>query len=225
MTTALQHIQKAAAHVDAAGRADEKHVQQMKAAGAETFAAFVLVMKDAGKPVPTEPAAFDKFYAYARKDAWDAALRQMNKDREWGKRILQWHIDPAAALARRAERSLADHKRRVLESKRKNQGPRSPRSAEPSVSTAAARVSETHVPRATREDERREAETIVPPGPVTSSVARMHTDNPLPAARGVLKNISDRIGSAPAYAVEAAVDTLRSVLADLQESIRQEKTA
>ena len=219
MTTALQHIQKASAHEDAAGRADQKYQQQMKAAGAELFTAFKLVMEEAGKPVPDGPAAFERFYAYARKEPWDEALRAQGKDREWAKRTLQWHIDPDAAMRRRAERSLADARRRkqLSDPKGKYQGPRGPRST--ASDGAAAAVSETHVARATRGDEVREVERAATSKEIRGGAA---LENPLPVARGLIRNLADRVSKAPAYVLEEAVDTLRAVLADLDEAIKQE---
>lgn len=216
-----QYIQKAAAHEDAAGRADEKYQQQMKAAGAELFEAFKLVMADAGKPVPTDPVAFDRFYAYARKADWDAALAARKKDREWGKRLMQWHIDPEAAQARKAAKLVIDAKARLAKARlaktsrrtAPNQGSRTtPDSG--AVDRASSRISETHVPRTTRTDERRALEAPAARTPTGGAETRA-------AAKGLAKNVLERLGRAPDYAVEEALGTLRAVLADLDEAIRQ----
>lgn len=213
-----QYIQKAAAHEDAAGRADEKYLQQMKAAGAELFQAFKLVMSDAGKPVPTDPGAFEKFYAYARKADWDQALAARKKDREWGKRLMQWHIDPEAAQARKAAKLVIDAKARLANAARrtakaKNQGSRTTPDST-TVDRASARISETHVPRTTRTDEQRALEA--PAARTAAGGAETRA-----AAKGLAKNVLERLGRAPDYAVEEALDTLRAVLADLDEAIRQ----
>jgi hypothetical protein len=111
----VQHIKQAAAHEDSAGRHVEKYEQQMKAAGASMYAAFVLAAKAApdyqGRKI--DDKAIARIYqSKAPRPWWDAALIAAGvaagkaADRDRAVRLIQWHTDPDAAQARHAQRQL-----------------------------------------------------------------------------------------------------------------------
>lgn len=114
MTTAAQHIRQAAAHEDAAGRHEGKAEEQLKAAGAEMYAAFTLAAKDAPelKGRKLDDKAIARLYQSTKpRPWWDDALAAGGYERGKATRqkaayLMQWHLDIDAARARRASGRL-----------------------------------------------------------------------------------------------------------------------
>lgn len=116
----------AAGHENAARKAEESGAKQyemkMKSAGASAYSAFSLAIKSApeyaGRKI--DDAAIRRIYSSTKpRPWWDKHLAGVKvegkpADREWAKRVIQWHIDPAAAASRRAlatVRRLANHRK------------------------------------------------------------------------------------------------------------------
>lgn len=117
LRTAAGH--ERAAHAAEAGGM-KQYEMKMVSAGAAAYSAFVLAIKAApeyqGRKI--DDAAIRRIYTSTKaRPWWDAHLKAVKvegqaADREWGKRLIQWHIDPEAAKARRAHtnaRRLANH--------------------------------------------------------------------------------------------------------------------
>lgn len=117
LRTAAGH-ERAAHAAEAAGT--KQYEMKMISAGASAYSAFVLAIKAApeyqGRKI--DDAAIRRIYSSTKaRPWWDAHLKAVRvegepADREWGKRLIQWHIDPEAAKARRAHstaRRLANH--------------------------------------------------------------------------------------------------------------------
>jgi len=111
-------LRTAAGHERAAHAAEAGGIKQyemkMVSAGASAYSAFVLAIKAApeyqGRKI--DDAAIRRIYSSTKaRPWWDAHLKAVKvdgepADREWGKRIIQWHIDPEAAKARRAQSNV-----------------------------------------------------------------------------------------------------------------------
>jgi hypothetical protein len=153
----LQLIRSAAGHEDTAGRHEDKHEQQMKSAGASMYAAFALALKAApeyqGRKI--DEKAIQRIYQSTKpRPWWDAHLLAakltvgVKADRERAARLIQWHLDPVAASARRAQRALQDAARRKKLDKQRSvatHGPRTARKAatvERREAAHAARITE-----------------------------------------------------------------------------------
>jgi hypothetical protein len=117
MSSATQHIRQAAAHEDAAGRHSNKFEEQMKAAGAEMYAAFVLALKGAeeyrGRKLD-DKAILRIYQSTKPRPWWDKELVQgklrptlgESAARKAATYLIQWHVDPEGARARRAHGQL-----------------------------------------------------------------------------------------------------------------------
>ena len=122
---------------DAEAEGTRKYEMKMISAGAAAYGAFALALKAApdyqGRKI--DDKAIRRIYESTKpRPWWDEHLARVKVNgatatREWGKRLIQWHIDPEAAKARHARR-LADDtaRRKVLKEKeeRRARGPRSP---------------------------------------------------------------------------------------------------
>ena len=112
----LQHIRHAAAAERAAGGHEDKYSNNMKSAGASMYAAFrtaMLAQPDyRGRKV--EEHVVRRVYESTRpRPWWDAYLVEAKFTDEKGTprrdtalRLIQWHLDPEAAIARRAQGQL-----------------------------------------------------------------------------------------------------------------------
>lgn len=114
----LQHIRQAAAHETAATRHEDRYEQQMKSAGASMYQAFSIALRASeqfqGRKID-DKAVLRIYQSTAPRKWWDAHLAAAKyPGREDAKRLIQWHVDPAGAQARRAQhtiRTLAGKKR------------------------------------------------------------------------------------------------------------------
>lgn len=117
MTTAAQHIRQASAHEDAAYRHENKLEEQMKAAGAEMYAAFAIAAKgsDELKGRKIDDKALLRLYKSTKpRPWWDAALKEAGFASSLGDKaarqkasyLIQWHVDVDAARARRSAGQL-----------------------------------------------------------------------------------------------------------------------
>jgi hypothetical protein len=111
-------LRTAAGHERAAHAAEAGGMRQyemkMVSAGASVYQAFVLAAKAApeyqGRKI--DDAAVRRLYQSTKaRPWWDAHLKSVKiegkpADREWGKRLIQWHLDPEAAAARHAQGRL-----------------------------------------------------------------------------------------------------------------------
>lgn len=146
LRTAAGH-ERAAIEAETAGA--KQFEMKMKSAGASVYAAFVLAAKAApelqGRKL--DDKAIARLYASTtRRPWWDEHLAKVKvaatgkaADREWGKRLIQWHLDPAAAQARRAQHSLREatlRNRLKEQSTSASRGARAPQA--PSAKEAAA---------------------------------------------------------------------------------------
>jgi hypothetical protein len=139
-------LRTAAGHERAAREAEEQgaktYEMKMISAGASAYAGFVLAIKAApeyqGRKI--DDAAIQRIYQSTKpRPWWDkhlAAVKVEGKPatREWGARVIQWHLDPDAAKARRAARMLEKANARKKLNEKQNSvghGPRGPRRAAP----------------------------------------------------------------------------------------------
>lgn len=107
LRTAAGH-ERAAREAEAEG--NKQYEMKMKSAGASAFAGFVLAIKAApdyqGRKI--DDAAIKRIYESTKpRPWWDQHLAKVKAEgkpatREWAKRVIQWHLDPEAAIARRA---------------------------------------------------------------------------------------------------------------------------
>jgi hypothetical protein len=149
MSTPTNHdiqlaLRTAAGHERAALQAEAQaaktYEMKMVSAGASAFHAFELAMKAApefqGRQID-EKAVRRHYESTKPRPWWDKHLAAVRVNgsaatREWGKRLIQWHIDPEAAKARRARRIADDTARRKVQkvkterAARQTQGPRGP---------------------------------------------------------------------------------------------------
>jgi len=146
LRTAAGH-ERAAHAADAAGT--KTYEMKMASAGASAYGAFMLAIKAApeyqGRKI--DDAAIRRIYSSTKpRPWWDSHLKAVKvegkpADREWGKRLIQWHIDPEAAKARRAHstaRRLANHAK--TQKKAETRGGRPPQVRAAAPSTAEMRV-------------------------------------------------------------------------------------
>lgn len=139
-------LRTAAGHERAAHAAEvagtKQYEMKMISAGASAYSAFVLAIKAApeyqGRKI--DDAAIRRIYSSTKaRPWWDAHLKAVRiegepADREWGKRLIQWHLDPAAAKARRAKRVLRLANYRKTQEKTPARGVRrTPQAAAPST--------------------------------------------------------------------------------------------
>jgi hypothetical protein len=102
--------------------ADKTYEMKMKSAGAAVYEAWGLAVRSQpeyqGRKI--DDKALVRIYESTKaRPWWDKHLQVVKvegkpADREWAKRTLQWHLDPDAARARRAQalvRSEAHHRR------------------------------------------------------------------------------------------------------------------
>jgi hypothetical protein len=219
--SAIQHARSARAHEEAAARheaaAMDKYEQQMRAAGAEMHAAIALLAAEVGLKTPPSDARGYEGYMKGkagkvlaqpigtllanlnadRKDVKGAA-----KDREWAKRITQWHTDPASAGARRIMQIATDAKLR-LDTKQKNEKtrvreyPSAPRYEAAAGNQLAFRTQNDEAPRAplSREAQVREQiGTLL--GRIRTAVAAVSAIKPLEDAADVLQSVADDLEGA-----------------------------
>ncbi|MBF6571701.1 MAG: hypothetical protein IVW54_22910 [Candidatus Binataceae bacterium] len=112
----VSHIRQAVAHERAAAGHEDKYENQMKAAGASMYAAFVAAVRssDEHKGRKIDDKAILRLYkSTAPRPWWDAALLAARvtttagkADREHSKRLIQWHVDLDGARQRRAQHAL-----------------------------------------------------------------------------------------------------------------------
>ena len=93
------HIRAAKGHEDAANRHLERYENQMRAAGAQLYEAFKMVMTAAGKP-PILGQKWRRWYNTAPRAAWDLELAKENLDRAWANDVMRWHVDLGDARGR-----------------------------------------------------------------------------------------------------------------------------
>lgn len=107
----LQHIRQAAAHETAATRHEDRYEQQMKSAGASMYQAFSIALRASeqfqGRKID-DKAVLRIYQSTAPRKWWDAHLAAAKyPSRDEAKRLIQWHVDPAGAQARRAQHVLS----------------------------------------------------------------------------------------------------------------------
>lgn len=125
----LQHIRQASAHETAATRHEDRYEQQMKAAGASMYQAFCVALRASeqyhGRKID-DKAVLRIYQSTAPRKWWDEHLAAAKyPGREEAKRLIQWHVDPAGAAARRAQhtiRTLAGKKRLAAQRTAATQG-------------------------------------------------------------------------------------------------------
>jgi hypothetical protein len=139
-------LRTAAGHERAAHAAEatgaKVYEMKMASAGASAYGAFVLAIKAApeyqGRRI--DDAAIRRIYSSTKpRPWWDTHLKAVKvegkpADREWGKRLIQWHLDPEAAKARRAAHALREATGRK---RLKEQGDRATRGARHAPQAAA----------------------------------------------------------------------------------------
>lgn len=110
-----QAIRAALGHERAAAGHEDKYEQQMRSAGASMYAAFALAAKSQpeyqGRKLD-EKAIARLYKGTAPRKWWDehlAAAKVVDgkgkADRDRAKRLIQWHVDPDGAAARRVQRA------------------------------------------------------------------------------------------------------------------------
>jgi len=223
MSTALQHARQARAHEQAAERHErqalDRYQQQMKAAGAEMFAAIKVLAKEADLPEPpSSPREYERYMqgragrelaqpvrtllANLNQTAHGSGTR---KDREWVKRITQWHTNPEAAQARREETAGRKARGRI-----------------------AAAASRADVRPTVRNSTPRDGRTLGQGGGTTAVVTRREEAPALPArvrstleaARRVIEDIRELLPQVPESAQDEALAALMDVRSDLQGARR-----
>ena len=128
---------------------EKQYEMKMKSAGASAFAAFKLALADAPeyKGRRIDDAAVRRIYQSTKPRAWwDKHLQSAKQDREWGKRLIQWHLDPDGAKARHVGTRLRVANYRKLQGKPGAQGVRTPQAraggSAPVTAPATPRTSE-----------------------------------------------------------------------------------
>jgi hypothetical protein len=165
----LQHIRQAAAHETAATRHEDRYEQQMKSAGASMYQAFCIALRASeqfhGRKID-DKAVLRIYQSTAPRKWWDEHLKAAKyPSRDEAKRLIQWHVDPAGAQARRAQHVLSVvASRKKLEKQRGAETRGSTLTPKPAMSEAkhAERITEGNVkaalagrelPRAVAEEE------------------------------------------------------------------------
>lgn len=143
MSEIQQSIRAAAAHEAAATRHDERYEAQMRAAGASMYAAFCAALRACdefrGRQI-TDRTILHIYQSPKPRPWWDKELaaarltvgKDGKADRERAARLIQWHVDPAGAAARRAKHALtlaAGRKRLEKQPSGSAHGSRAPRAA------------------------------------------------------------------------------------------------
>ena len=112
-----QVIRQALAHERAAASHEDKYEQQMRSAGASMFAAFTAAMRACdefrGRQI-SDRTILNVYQSPKPRPWWDKELiaagvkvKDGKADRERAARLIQWHVDPEGAKARRAKHALA----------------------------------------------------------------------------------------------------------------------
>jgi hypothetical protein len=112
-----QAIRAALAHERAASSHEDKYEQQMKSAGASMYAAFTAALRACdefrGRQI-SDRTILNVYQSPKPRPWWDDELAAAGVKREDGRadreraaRLIQWHVDPDAARARRAKHVLA----------------------------------------------------------------------------------------------------------------------
>lgn len=100
-----QMIRAAVDYEVAAYRFLDIYEARMKSAGAALFEAYKLALREAtGKESTDEKALAHYKSPRAPRSWWYKHLTAERVTRHWAKRTLQWHLDPARALVRRAKK-------------------------------------------------------------------------------------------------------------------------
>jgi hypothetical protein len=213
LTDLQQAIRAALAHERAAGSHEDKYEQQMRSAGASMYAAFTAALRACeeyrGRQI-TERAILRIYQSPKPRPWWDQELAAAGvkkddgrADRERAARLIQWHVDPDGARARRAKHVLASASaRKKLTDQR----------------SAAARGS-----RAPREVSRREADAVrgaargveVEIDPGNAAVQEAGRKQVL-ALLGRLQSKAKRVDLS---ALADAVDVLEAVERDFDEAL------
>lgn len=141
LRTAAGHERAA---LDAEAAASKTYEMKMKSAGASAYSAFALAIRAApeyqGRKI--DDKAISRIYQSNKpRPWWDQHLAKVKVSgapatREWAKRTILWHMDPEAALARRAHSiaSKAAERNRLKEKQKSTgQGARAPQ--QPSTAT------------------------------------------------------------------------------------------
>ena len=110
LTDLQQAIRAALAHERAASNHEDKYEQQMKSAGASMYAAFTAALRGCdeftGRQI-SERTILNVYQSPKPRPWWDRELAAGGVERESAARLIQWHVDPDAARARRAKHVLA----------------------------------------------------------------------------------------------------------------------
>lgn len=133
LRTAAGH-ERAALAAEAQG--NKSYEMKMKSAGASVYEAFALAFRaeNPGRKIDDKRIA-QVYQSNTPRPWWDKHLATVKADgkpatRDWGKRLIQWHLDPAAAIARKAMVTAKDanYRKRLAEQRNSSsQGARTPR--------------------------------------------------------------------------------------------------
>lgn len=231
-TSITQSIRAAAAHEAAAGRHDERYEQQMKAAGASMYAAFCAALRAApefqGRQI-SDRTVLNIYQSPKPRPWWDkelAAARLIAKDgktadRERAARLIQWHVDPAGAAARRAKHALtlaAGRKRLEKQGSGPAHGSRAPRAAAPSRAQADRVTAAAHERAHAGRDLAMSATTEEGNAAGLREAGRAEV-------LALLGRLQSKARRAPVTALADAVDVLEAVERDLDEALKQGETA
>lgn len=213
------HIRQAVAHERAAFSHKDKYVQQMKAAGSEMYSAFCMAAIAAPERSGRRNEERDLLKLYESNEKrtwWDKELSQVHsikvKDkRDYAKRLIQWHTDPAAAETRREE------KVKTVSHHRSTAKPGHTYAPTREVTPLEAEVAYEAISSATAVDTR---ESTLPVS--SDSILLRDAWTALDATLDRLRGLSRKMGVG---AVELMLDDLKPIVRDAEEEVRQAANA
>ncbi len=222
-----QAIRAAAAHEAAATRHEERYELQMKSAGASMYAAFAAALRACdefkGRQI-TDRTILNIYQSPKPRPWWDKELaaarltvgKDGKADRERAARLIQWHVDPAAAAARRAKHALtlaAGRKRLEKQAPARAHGSRAPRAAAP-TRAQADRV------KAAAEDRAHAGRELAPAGGGHEGGNAVR-DPARASVLALLGRLQSKARRVVLHALADAVDILEAVERDLDEALKQ----
>jgi hypothetical protein len=227
MSAQVQDIQRllreAAANEVAAARHEDRYEAQLKAAGANVYHAFAIALRASpefsGRQI--DDKAIARIYTSPKpRPWWDKHLATVRVDgkpatREWGKRLIQWHLDPEAAQARRAQHTIALvagrkklQKQRTAESRGSRETPKASRDARLDVHAARVSAASERAALGGRELQNMEKENVR-----TLAAATRDT------AVAIIGRLATKVKRVPEGALSDLVDSLVSLENDFNEAL------